>query len=261
MSIQLRQICLVGEYLQPVVEDLTTILGINVCYIDPDVAEFGLENSLMPIGRNFLEVVAPIKANTAAGRYLARRKGDGGYMVIAQADSRETQLAARQRALDIGVRVVFEAERDNWHLVQLHPRDLEAAFLDLESDQYNDFKGYWMPAGGLGWEGKVTQTVTSDIVGVELQCKDPAALAEKWAHIVESKCVFDGAHVIVHLNNVILRFVNLMDDRGPGLSGIDIRVANRRAILEEAKRRNCYVSDDQVLICGTRFYLTDEIVT
>ena len=81
MSIQLRQICLVGEYLQPVVEDLTTILGINVCYIDPDVAEFGLENSLMPIGRNFLEVVAPIKANTAAGRYLARRKGDGGYMV------------------------------------------------------------------------------------------------------------------------------------------------------------------------------------
>jgi hypothetical protein len=49
----------------------------------------------------------------------------------------------------------------------------------------------------------------------------------------------------------------LRDDRGPGLSGIDIRVADRAAILNEATQRGCYISDDQVLICGTRFYLAD----
>jgi hypothetical protein len=255
LTIQLRQICLVAGQLKPVIEDLTAILGINVCYVDDGVAAFGLENALMPIGRNFLEVVAPIQDATAAGRYLERRAGDGGYMVITQADSRETQLAARQRALDAGVRIAHETERDGWHLTQLHPGDLEAAFLELESDQHNDFDGYWMPVGGVGWENKVNQEVTIDIVGVELQARDPASLAAKWAHIVGAECADYGDSIMVALDNVTLRFVALNDDRGPGLSGLDIRVADRAAILSEAKRRGCYLSDDQVLICGTRFYL------
>jgi hypothetical protein len=259
MTIQLRQICLVAGQLKPVIEDLTAILGINVCYVDAGVAAFGLENALMPIGRNFLEVVAPIQDATAAGRYLDRRAGDGGYMVITQADSRETQLAARQRALDSGVRIAHETERDGWHLTQLHPGDLEAAFLELESDQHNDFDGYWMPVGGLGWEDTVKQDVTIDIVGVELQAEDPASLAAKWAHIVGAECAVVGDSIIVELNSVALRFVALRDDRGPGLAGLDIRVADREAILHEAKRRGCYLSDDQVLICGTTFYLADAL--
>lgn len=259
MSIQLRQICLVAGQLKPVIEDLTAILGINVCYVDDGVAAFGLENALMPIGRNFLEVVAPIQDATAAGRYLERRSGDGGYMVITQADSRETQLAARQRAINSGVRIAHESQRGDWHLTQLHPRDLEAAFLELESDQHNDFDGYWMPVGGLGWEDKVRQDVTVDIVGVELQSDDPASLAAKWAHIVGAECAVDGGSIVVSLDNVTLTFIALRDDRGPGLSGLDIRVVDRAAILAEAKGRGCFVSDNEVLICGTRFYLEDSI--
>ena len=60
MTIQLRQICLVARELKPVIEDLTSILGINACYVDPGVGVFGLENTLMAVGRNFLEVVAPM---------------------------------------------------------------------------------------------------------------------------------------------------------------------------------------------------------
>ena len=261
MSIQLRQICLVAGQLKPVIEDLTSILGINVCYVDDGVATFGLENALMPIGRNFLEVVAPIQKGTAAGRYLERRNGDGGYMVITQANSRETQLAARQCALDSGVRIAHEAKRGDWHLMQLHPRDLEVGFLELDSDQHNDFDGYWMPVGGLGWEDKIKQDVTVDIIGVELQANNPASLADKWARILGSECTVDGERdgngIVVSLNNVTLRFVPLSDDRGPGLSGLHIRVADRTAILNEAKRRDSYVSEDQVLICGIRFYIED----
>jgi hypothetical protein len=95
MSIRLRQICLVAEKLAPVVDDFKAIFAIDVCFVDPAVAAFGLENSLMPIGGNFLEVVAPVKENTAAGRYLKRRGGDGGYMVICQCDSHATQLARK----------------------------------------------------------------------------------------------------------------------------------------------------------------------
>ena len=68
MTLQLRQICFVARELEPVLRDLTSILGINRCYVDSGVGKFGLENTLMPIGRNFLEVVAPVEEGTAGGR-------------------------------------------------------------------------------------------------------------------------------------------------------------------------------------------------
>ena len=76
--------------------------------MDKGVGVFGLENSLLPVGSNFLEVVAPVKDNTAAGRFLKRRKGDGGYMVICQCDSSETQQARKAEAADLDVRVAWE---------------------------------------------------------------------------------------------------------------------------------------------------------
>lgn len=255
MTIQLRQICLVAEKLQPVIEDLTTILGINACYVDPGVGHFGLENTLMAIGRNFLEVVAPIQENTAGGRYLQRRGGDGGYMVITQADSRETQTTVRQNALDNGVRIAHESKRDDWNLCQLHPRDMIAAFLEIESDAHNDFNGHWMPVGGTGWEDKVKQDVTFDYLGVELQSDDPVSLAELWGKVTGLPVERDGAELSIQLNNAKLRFVSPQDDRGPGLGGLDIAVKDKVQILSNAKSRDCYVSDDQVQICGTRFYL------
>ena len=65
MWLRLRQIAGVAEKLQPVEEELVDILGIKVCYRDPGVGYFGLENALFPIGDQLLEVVAPVKENTA----------------------------------------------------------------------------------------------------------------------------------------------------------------------------------------------------
>ena len=257
MTIQLRQICLVARELEPVLEDLTDILGINRCYVDPGVGVFGLENTLMPIGVNFLEVVAPVIENTAGGRYLDRRQGDGGYMVITQADSRAAQLEVRQNALDNGVRVAHEAVREDWHLCQLHPGDLKAAFLEVESDKYNDFRGYWHPVGGSGWEDKVKQDVTVDFTGVELQSNDPVELADLWSRVTGIDFSREGAELHIPLNNVTLRFVQEHDGRGPGLGGLDIAVADRQHVLRQAKARGCYISDDQVDICGVRWYLND----
>jgi len=257
MTIQLRQICLVARELEPVIQDLTDILGINRCYVDPGVGNFGLENTLMPIGRNFLEVVAPITEGTAGGRYLERRNGDGGYMVITQADSRESQLAIRQSALDNGVRVAFESDRGDWNLCQLHPGDMKAAFLEIESDAHNDFNGHWHPVGGLGWEDKVKQDVTVNFIGVELQSNDPVGLAELWGKVAGLPVERRGAELAMEFNNATIRFVEDEDGRGPGLGGLDISVANRDHILSTAKDRGCYISDDRVDICGTRWYLNE----
>ena len=47
---------------------VVTILFLGaVCHRDPAVGKYGLENALLPVGTNFLEVVAPVEANTAAG--------------------------------------------------------------------------------------------------------------------------------------------------------------------------------------------------
>ncbi len=258
MTVQLRQICLVARDLDGVIDDLTNILGISSCYVDPGVAKFGLANNLMPIGRNFLEVVSPIQANTAGGRYLERRGGDGGYMVITQLDSLAEQRRLRQRALDQGVRVAHEHSNEHWALTQLHPKDLQAAFLELEYNSGADFAGHWDPAGGTGWEDKLKQDVVTDFLGVELQSNDPEALAALWGQCMDEPVSVNAqAQPCVQINNALLRFVPDTDGRGPGLGGLDIAVANRDHILREAKARDCFVSNDLVTICGTRWHLTD----
>ena len=68
---RLRQVCLVAETLEPTVTTLSTLLDAPVCYRDPGVGFFGLENALLPVGTDFLEVVAPVKEDTAASRHLA----------------------------------------------------------------------------------------------------------------------------------------------------------------------------------------------
>lgn len=255
MTIQLRQICLVAQKLEPVIQDLTDILGVERCHVDPAVAAFGLENTLLPIGRNFLEVVAPVRNGTAGGRYLDRRGGDGGYMVITQADTFANQQAVRARALENKVRVAYEAQREGWNLCQLHPGDMVAAFLEVEWDKHEDLTGHWMPVGGLGWEDKVRQDVTIDIIGVELQGADPVALADLWARVLGLPLVTDAGHLSITLNNATLRFVETSDGRGAGLGGLDIAVRDRERILNKAHARGCYVSEDRVDICGTRFNL------
>ncbi len=257
MTIQLRQICLVANELGPAIRDLTEILGINVCHHDPGVAKYGLENALLPIGNNFLEVVAPVVENTAAHRYLQRRGGDGGYMVITQVDCRDIQAAIRRRALDRGVRVAHEEERDGWNFCQLHPGDMVAAFLDIEWDQRQDLAGCWQPAGGTSWADKVKRDVTAELIGAELQCDEPAGLAELWGSILGSDVQHQDDTLSIELNNANLRFVSCMDGRGAGLGGIDITVSDRQRIIEAAKSRNSYVTDNQIVVCGTRFYLTD----
>ena len=257
MTLQLRQICLVAHKLEPAIEDLTGILGINRCYVDPGVAAFGLENTLMPVGRNFLEVVAPTQPNTAGGRYLERRQGDGGYMVITQADSKATQMQVRANALANDVRIAHETVRDDWHLLQLHPSDLKAAFFEVESDAHNDFNGHWHPVGGLGWEPRVKQDVTVDFLGVELQSNDPLELAELWGRVAGVPITRDGAELSLSLNNAKLRFVEASDGRGAGLGGVDIAVVDRDHILRTAEARGAFVCDQFVMICGTRWYLQD----
>src|SRR5262249_61654247 len=80
MWLRMRQIALIARELAPVVDEIREVFGLEVAYRDPEVAAFGLENAVFPVGNQFLEVVAPVREGTAGGRYLDRRGGDGGDM-------------------------------------------------------------------------------------------------------------------------------------------------------------------------------------
>ena len=149
MSLRMRQICLVARHLAPVVEELRGVLGLEVCHRDPGVGKYGLENALFPIGHNFLEVVAPVREGTTAGRYLDRRGGDGGYMVITQCDD---LVPRRKRCEALGVRIANEIGHPEYRELQLHPRDVGAAMLSFGwQEGARSPGGPWHPAA---WRGE-----------------------------------------------------------------------------------------------------------
>src|SRR4051795_7379144 len=99
--VRLRQICLVAPSLEPVISDISSIMGLNVCYRDGNVAKYGLENALLPVDSILLEVVAPTQPGTAAGRFIDKTVGPGGYMAIFCCDDPD---ARGRTANAIGVR-------------------------------------------------------------------------------------------------------------------------------------------------------------
>ena len=250
---RLRQVCLVAESLEPVVSDLTAVLGLVVAYRDPLVIYFGLENAVMPINGDFLEVVAPVRGNTTAGRYLERRGGNGGYMVLLQcADGR----AERERITGLGLRAVFTLDNPAYCCTHFHPRDTGGVLLSVDSVAQGadptERMCMWEP-GGPDWEKAVRTDVVSGLVGVEIQGEDPAALAELWARILGLSVTETGpsGHPEIRLQNGSVRFVRASDGRGPGVGAFDLKVVDRTRLLSAAKERGCEHSDDQVVICGT----------
>ena len=141
MGPRLRQGVLAAAQLEPAVERLRTELGLGEPFADPGVAVFGLRNAVMAVGDCFLEVISPTEPDTAAGRFLARRGEDGGYMLIFDVPDIG---AARRRAADLGVRTVWEIDLPDISGTHLHPSDMGGAIVSIDQPR---------PAGSWHWAG------------------------------------------------------------------------------------------------------------
>ena len=251
MWLRLRQICLVARELKPVEENLKEVLGINVCFRDPGVGLFGLENALFPIGNQLLEVVAPVKEDTAGGRYLDRRGGDGGYMVITQCDDHAPR---RSRVEALGIRIAHQFDNEHFLNMQLHPKDTGATFFEIDEqlgEGADDIDGPWGPAGPDWQRAKNTDRVDG-ILAAELQCDDPEAVAKKWSDIAEIPLVEE---LNLELDNASLRFIPCSDGRPEGLGGLDLSAPGKLEILQTADSLGLQTGDSQVQICGMRLNL------
>lgn len=219
MRLRLRQVALVAEDLEPVERAITDELGIELCYRDPGVAEFGLHNALFPIGDKLLEVVAPTTDGTTAGRLLEKRRGDGGYMVILETDVLDEW---KQRFADHDVRVVYTAKGPGITGLHLHPRDVGGAILSVDT---TDTWGEW-PWAGPAWRDHVRTDRVTDLTGVEIQADEPAAMAARWSAILGRPAVnIDDGGSELALDEGVIRFVPATDGRGDGLSGLSVAAA------------------------------------
>ena len=228
MATRLRQVVLVAGDLDRVEAEIVDGLAVEACVHDLGVERFGLRNVLFPIGDTLLEVVSPLEDVTAAGRHLDRRGGDGGYMVILQTDDME---GFRNRIDEMDVRVVLEARMPGIVGLHLHPRDVGGAILSVdETDDWNAW-----PWAGPDWQYHRRTDLVSGILAVVIQADDPAAMAGRWGEVLGRPA--DGT--VVALDGGEIRFVPVLDGRGEGLSGVELR-AGRNADLE---------------VCGVRFAL------
>jgi hypothetical protein len=206
--VRLRQAVLVAAELDPVADQLRQALGLGEPFRDPGVGLFGLENAVFAIGDCFLEIVSPTAPGTAAGRYLERQGGDGGYMVMFDL---EDLAAGRQRAKDSGIRTVWEIDLPDISGTHLHPVDIGGAIVSIDgSKPYGSWR--W---GGPEWTGQIgTGGAPGRLAGVTLTVAEPARTAEHWSHVLGVPLT-DNA--VLELENAMLRFRPIAEEGPEGL--------------------------------------------
>lgn len=248
---RLRQVVLLAGDMQAASAELEAVLGIQVAHRDPAIAEFSLENAMMPVGDTFLEVVSPISDDAAAARHLQRRGGDCGYMVIVQVDD---LVEARRRVDAAKIRVIRDSrygalgsELGLLTGMHLHPSDIGGAIVALN---VADPPGSWAGAGAWHeWQAHIRTDVTAQLHAVQLSSERPDELATTWSAVLGCPATRNGNHPVITLDQGTCRFVPVVGD-AVGLTGIDVLAPDVGRVLDHARERGFAVQGDSFHHCG-----------
>jgi len=185
--VRLRQVALVARDLEPVRQALESVFGLKVAFRDPGVATYGLINVVMPFGGEFIEIVQPVTADASAGRLLAKRGGDAGYMLIFQAPD---AVRHRGRFVERGIRNIAELNSHRYTFTHFHPGDVDGVLtsIDTEGDgaNWNEPRGSWTPAGP-DWRNADAGPDIVGILGATVQVANPLATATRWTELFEGR--------------------------------------------------------------------------
>ncbi len=208
-AVRLRQAVVVARELEPAASQLRAALGLGEPFRDPGVGEFGLANTVFAVGDCFLEVISPTRPGTAAGRYLDRHGGDCGYMVIFDLVDLD---GARQRAEQLGVRVIWQIDLPDISGTHLHPRDVGGAIVSLDRSQpYGSWRG-----GGPDWPAKTATPGPGALAGITMAVADPAGAAARWGALLGVQAS-DGAQPTLALDGGEVRFIASSGEADEGL--------------------------------------------
>ncbi len=222
------------------IERLRHVLDLGEGYIDPGVGEFGLTNGVFSLGDQFLEVVVPVKDNTAAGRFIDRSGGVGGYMAIFQTDD---LAGVRRRADDLHIRRVWNIDRPDISASHLHPADIGAAIVSIDEAHP---EGSWL-WGGPGWRDK---SRPGGLLRLDVDAIDPQALSERWGRVlrVPSQSVGHGIYDL-ELGEHIISFKPGERDL---LSGYVLRHPDANGCLARAREIGLEADSQSFTFTGVR---------
>ena len=240
----IRQIVMVSSLRDPIVSDLSQLFGLEVAFNDPGVGHFGLENAVMPLGTDFLEVVSPIEENTTAGRYLQKRGGDGGYMVIIQVDDFDK---TKSLVHDNEIEIVWDTDLPEAKAIHLHPKQMGGAIVSLD---WMNPKESWKWAGPE-WNKYITDDIKG-IDGVEIQANNSEEMFNRWKDILDASNISESEKKI-YLDNTWISFTD-EDDRGSGISAFSLITDNKELLINKAKEFG-FLQEDNIVIGGVKFYL------
>ena len=228
---RLRQVAWVARDLAASTDQVTRDLGIEVCFSDPAVGEFGLENALFPVGDQFLEIVSPMQEGTTAGRLLEKRgtpdtpcDGAGDMVIFQTLDDLD---GVRSRAEAAGIRIVFEAEGGSdadgtsIHGIHFHPADIGGAIVSIDRSER---AAEWAWAGP-SWREHVSTDVVEAMTGVTIEVDEPITVAARWASLLG----VEASGSTVEIDGASLTFCAPDAGRPRGVVGLGFRgAADRR---------------------------------
>jgi hypothetical protein len=249
--VRLRQVALIAHDLAPTARSLEAVFGLRIAYRDPLVGVFGLANVVTPVGGEFLELLEPVRPDASGARYLARRGGDAGYMVILQVDD---AMAHRARLEGLGVRIIARGEHDGYRFTHFHPADCAGVLLSIDDTPGSDWRAPmadWAPAGPH-WRDFGSDHALG-LSAVSIQARDPEAAAERWSQLLDRPWRAQGEGLEIALDRGAIRFVSPVDGDGTGVVGVDIRVPDEGGAIDRAAVTGLRLRDEGMMICGTLF--------
>jgi hypothetical protein len=99
----------------------------------------------------------------------------------------------------------------------------------------------------------VRTTDSVAITGVDVQSDDPGKMAARWAEVLGQSVSAQGDGVVMALDHgTHIRFTPVRDDRGEGVSAIEVAVRDIAAVKARAAERGRLDSHGNVVLCGTR---------
>jgi hypothetical protein len=248
---RLRQLVIATSEMDSLADKICDLFELKRTFSDPELIVFGLQNVLIPLGDTFLELVTPVEENSSAERFLKKRGGDGGYMVIVDTVDLEKEKERLEKA---GMTIVWYENRkfDDIHgqSLHLHPKQVGGAILSI--DNMNPLSS-WLWAG-TEWEKDINKSLVSHISGVSVCSPNPNNLLSNWEKALGRKRSTGGNSI--DLSGSSINFVINNQSQSEYVSAFQIHTAKRLGLEKRAEGRG-FFKNNNIHLGGVDFVLVE----
>jgi hypothetical protein len=250
--VRLRQLVLVTKEIDSLADQICELFELKISFCDPELIHFGLENRMIPVGDTFIEVVSPVQKNTTAERFLIKRNGPGGYMVIVDVEDFEHE---KQRIKNENLKIIWHENRniDGIHAqaLHLHPKQIGGAILSLDS-MIPESAWLW---AGTNWRGDINKSLVDNLTGVVLKSQNPEKLCANWEVALGKKRTRSVDEFSIELEKSNIKFIEGKDGLGESVDAFILSTRKSGEIYKRAKERG-FIRNNMVALGGVNFILS-----